>query len=91
MDAVISPAFLGVNLANFTPEEKKKLEIIHRRVVRARARKEIIGKQQRLQSIIEENLALKRLLLALHTQTERTKANEGLLDQIAVYLRFDGI
>lgn len=78
------PAFAGIiNLDNFSPEELIKLRLIHKQVLRDRALKD----HECIEKIIQDNLVLKRLLLALRNLTEATSQNESLLKQIDERLR----
>lgn len=80
------PAFAGIiHLDHFSPAELVQLRIIHKRVVRDHAKQ----KQERIEQVIQDNLVLKRLLLALRTITEPTRENEQLLKQIDERLRQD--
>lgn len=78
-DLIADPAFAGtVNLDNFTEEEIAKLRTIHRRVVRLKAKEAF----DRVEQVAQENLVLKRLLLAARAHIPDTEQNQILLSQI---------
>lgn len=80
------PAFAGINIENFTEEEVNKLRAIHRRVVRQRA----LDEHRNRERIEQENIVLRRLLLAARMQIQPGRDNEKLLEQIDKYLKYDG-
>lgn len=81
------PAMTGIDINHFTPEEQAQLRIIHRRVVRDRVRLEMKRKETRMEEIVQENIALRRVLLALRSQVEPTRDNQSLLGQVDDILR----
>lgn len=82
------PAHIGIiDLDNFTPEEKTKLRAIHRRVLQEKLRKEISAKVDHTEKIIQENILLKRLLLAARNHIVISSTTQELIKQIDERLR----